>query len=72
MRKLTLLLALVIAGTFTSAASAAETARTATIGGGVKNPWTLPYSLAVVAVPEPASVAILGVGAAALLVRRRK
>jgi hypothetical protein len=54
-----------------AATAPAASKTTTTIGGGVKNPWTTPYTLAIVTVPEPASVGILGLGAAALLTRRR-
>ena len=73
MKRIACLLALLVVGTLSSTTMAASspTSRTATVGGGVKHPWTSPYMLAIVTIPEPTTVAVLGLGAAALVVRRR-
>ena len=54
------------------AALAADAPKGATVGGGVRNPWTLPYTLAIVTVPEPTTLGVLGLGCAAMMIRRRE
>jgi len=74
MKRSACLLALLVTAMISSSSMAASSPspRIPAIGGGVKHPWTPPYMLAIVTVPEPTTLAVLGIGAAALVVRRRK
>lgn len=73
MHRIAFMLALVCLGmlTTTASATAEASAKRSTVGGGVKNPWTGPYTFAIVTVPEPTTLGVLGLGAAALVFRRR-
>jgi hypothetical protein len=73
MHRIAFMLALVALGTLATTASATThvSAKPSTVGGGVKNPWTGPYTFAIVTVPEPTTLGVLGLGAAALVLRRR-
>ena len=74
MKRIACLLSLLAIAALSSPSMAASSPapKTTTVGGGVKRPWTPPYMLAIVTVPEPTTLAVLGIGAAALVIRRRK
>jgi hypothetical protein len=74
MKMLTIIATLLLtAGIANSASAATAPVRPTTVGGGVKNPWSMPYTLAIAtAVPEPTTLTLLGVGAGAMLIRRRR
>jgi len=74
MKRSACLLSLLMIAAFCSPTMAATSPapRTTTVGGGLKRPWTPPYLLAMAAVPDPTMLAALGMGAAALVIPRRK